>query len=81
MAMTQNEWAERYMITSRKGRIWTRSMVRDQVMAYARSMLLPVTPASVARVLDDDAFMTWRRGEIPARVIEAVHAEARKAAR
>jgi len=74
-----NEWAECYRITSLKGRIWTRSMVRDAVMAHARSLLLPVTSASVACVLDDDAFMKQRRGEIPARVIEAVHTEARRA--
>jgi hypothetical protein len=30
--------------TSRKSRIWTRSMVRDSVMAHARALLLPVTP-------------------------------------
>src|SRR5688500_13892397 len=40
------EWAERYMITSLKSRISTRSMVRDGLMAYARGMLLPVTSAS-----------------------------------
>jgi hypothetical protein len=71
-------WADRYIITSVKGRIWSRPMVRTKVLALGRRLLLlPANTDIVDEILDDDAFMTRGRGEIPARVVEAVHEEAR----
>ncbi len=75
--MTESEWAERYEITSLRGRIWTRPMLRKRVLDRARALFLPVEPKHVDAVLNDDAFMRFRRGEIPARVVEAIHDEAR----
>lgn len=78
--MTEKEWQDRYEITSTKGRIWKRS----ELLKRAAEMLKTLSPSNtpVARriaalaVLDDAAFMRPRRGEVPARVIEAVAIEA-----
>lgn len=70
-------WTARYQITSLRGRVWSREMVRRRVVQLGRGLGLPVIGRLVDEVLDDDLFMTRRRGEIPARVVDAVHQEAR----
>lgn len=75
-----NEWAERYMFTSLRGRVWTRAMVRKAVCDHLRLAGLLVKPALVDQVLDDDKFMLSNRGSIPARIVETVWAEARRRA-
>jgi hypothetical protein len=52
-------------------------MVRKRVMDYGRKLGLPVDATVLDQVLDDDAFMSRKRGTIPARVIDEVHEEAR----
>jgi hypothetical protein len=73
--MTDKEWQERYTITSRKGKIWTRSEVRKRAVDMAHGLLLGAQPRAVIRtaielVLDDEKFMQPRSGMVPARVIE-----------
>jgi hypothetical protein len=74
--LDRKAWIETYEVTSVKGRIWTRSMVRSGVLRLAAAACHKVDRASVDQVLDDSTFMIRRRGEIPARVIEAVLMEA-----
>lgn len=79
--MTEREWQERYMITSLKGRIWTRSEVRKRAVDMAYGLLMHEKPRAVIRtevelVLDDDTFMRVRHGMVPARVVEDVAFEA-----
>lgn len=79
--MTEREWQERYMITSLKGRIWTRAEVRKRAVDMAYGLLMHEKPRAVIRaevelVLDDDAFMRVRYGMVPARVVEDVAFEA-----
>lgn len=73
--MTDQEWQQRYEITSAKGKIWTRSEIRSRAVSTASSLLLHKQPRLVVRaavqlVLDDEEFMRYRRGTVPARVIE-----------
>jgi hypothetical protein len=73
--MTKQEWQERYMIMSTKGKIWTRSEIAKRAIDFAHGVLLGAQPRSVIRVevervLDDDKFMRQRYGMVPARVIE-----------
>lgn len=72
----RENWTNRYQITSLRGRVWSLDMVRKRVMQTARRLCLPVKRRTVEEVLLDDVFMIRRRGEIPARVVDAVHAEA-----
>jgi hypothetical protein len=71
--MTEQEWQERYEITSTKGRIWKRSEIRKRAVDMLKSLLPDTT--SIARrtavqlVLDDPTFMRGRKGTVPARVI------------
>jgi hypothetical protein len=71
--MTESEWQERYQITSIKGRIWTRIMIRKRASEMLRSLMPGETPiarrTAVELVLDDPAFMRSRTGMVPARVI------------
>ena len=78
--MTDNEWQDRYEITSIKGRIWKRSEVAKRAVEMLKS-LSPDTTSTVRRtavliVLDDPTFMRPRRGMVPARVIEEAAIEA-----
>ena len=73
--MTDQEWQQRYEITSVKGKIWTRSEIRNRAVSVASSLLFhkqprPVVREAVQLVLDDEEFMRSRRGTVPARVIE-----------
>lgn len=70
------EWKRRYRITSVRGNIWSRANVRAEAIAIGKRLVLPVDPAMVDRVLDDETFMKARGGEIPARVCEEVQQEA-----
>ena len=75
------EWQERYRITSRNGKIWTRSEVLKRAIDVAYGLLLRERPRSVIRaaielVLDDDQFMRPRTGMVPARVVEDAAFEA-----
>jgi hypothetical protein len=79
--VTDKEWQERYMITSTKGRIWTRSEVRKRAVDTAYRLLMHEQPRTVIRTdielaLDDDKFMRQRYGMVPARVIEDAAFEA-----
>lgn len=69
-------WADRYEVTSVRGRIWSRAMVRKAALSWGSRAGIPAAPAMVDSVLDDHVFMRRRRGEIPARVVEAVWQEA-----
>lgn len=69
-------FADRYQITSIKGRIYTRAMLLSAAMRGPMAKLHRVTRKEVAAVLDDDQWMRTRRGEIPARVIEEALLEA-----
>lgn len=73
--MTDKEWQARYEITSLKGKIWTRSEVAKRAIDLAHGLLMEQQPRPVIRtqvelVLDDEKFMTQRKGMVPARVIE-----------
>ena len=75
--MTEKEWQDRYEITSRTGKIWTRREVAKRAIDMAHGLLLGakhrgLIRAEVDLVLDDDAFMRARRGMVPARVVEDV---------
>ena len=78
--MGDEQFAQRYMITSLTGRVWNRSMVRRAAMDRVRTSPLPglrVVPTSeraalVDSVLDDDAWMPRYAGMIPQRVVEAI---------
>lgn len=79
--MTAKEWQERYMITSLKGKIWTRSEVRKRAVDMAYGLLMQEQPRAVIGpavelVLDDDKFMRQRYGMVPARVVEDAAFEA-----
>ena len=75
------QWQERYRITSRSGKIWTRSEVLKRAVDTAYGLLMREKTRSVIRavlepVLDDDAFMRPRTGMVPARVVEDAAFEA-----
>jgi hypothetical protein len=84
MTFRGNEFAERYMIISIKGVIWHREMLRRAAMKALASSPLPVPGGAVrdlpvetrsallSAVLEDDDFLLRHRGEIPARVVEAI---------
>ena len=78
--MTEQEWQERCMITSTKGRIWKRSEIRKRAADKLRALLPDTAPllrrTAVQLVLDDPAFMRPRTGMVPARVIEDSSMEA-----
>ena len=65
-------WSDRYMITSVTGRVWSRAMVRRSALSWSLRPALPYDAQDIDALLDDDAWMRRRRGEIPARVVEAL---------
>jgi hypothetical protein len=74
-------WQERYAITSRSGKIWTRSEVVKRAIDKAHGLLSGSHTRGVIRtviepVIDDDAFMKPRTGMVPARVVEDAAFEA-----
>ena len=75
------QWQDRYQITSRSGRIWTRSEVCKRAVDMAHGLLAGETSrttlrAAIELVLDDDTFMRSRTGMVPARVVEDAAFEA-----
>jgi len=86
---SDEEFAQRYMITSVTGRVWNRTMIRKAAMDQVRRSPLPglrglpveERAALVDRVLDDDAFMRGLAGTVPARVVEAIEDRVWKLAR
>ena len=75
------QWQERYRITSRSGKIWTRSEVMKRAIDMAHGLLMrektrALIRAAIEPVLDDDAFMRPRTGMVPARVVEDAAFEA-----
>ena len=74
--MTDGEWQARYEITSTKGLIWGRREIAKRAVELLKTLFPGTEPparrAAVSRVLDDPTFMRFRRGMIPARVIEDV---------
>jgi len=82
-AMTDKnrQWQDRYQITSRSGKIWTRSEVLKRAIDMAYGLLARETSraairAAIEPVIDDDAFMRPRTGMVPARVVEDAAFEA-----
>ena len=81
MTDRDKQWQQRYAITSRTGKIWSRSEVLKRAIDTAHGLLMRERPRSVIRaaiepVLDDDAFMRPRTGMVPARVVEDAAFEA-----
>lgn len=78
--MTEQEWQDRYEITSIKGRIWKRSEVAKRAIEMLKLLASDATPPArriaVLLVLDDPTFMLPRRGMVPARVVSDVAIEA-----
>lgn len=78
--MTDDEWQSLYEITSTKGLIWRKREIAKRAVAKLKTIspntTAPARRAAVLLVLDDPAFMRFRRGVIPARVIEEVAMEA-----
>ena len=75
------QWQERYRITSRNGKIWTRSEVLKRAIDMAHGLLMRektrgLIRAAIEPVLDDDTFMRSRAGMVPARVVEDAAFEA-----
>lgn len=69
------------VVTSRNGKIWTRSEVLKRAVDTAYGLLMRERARSVIRaalelVLDDDTFMRSRTGMVPARVVEDAAFEA-----
>lgn len=75
------QWQDRYKITSRSGKIWTRSEVLKRAVDTAYRLLAgqksrTVLRAAIETVLDDETFMRPRTGMVPARVVEDAAFEA-----
>lgn len=75
------QWQAIYRITSRTGKIWTRSEVAKRAVDMAYKLLLgrnsrPAIRSLVERALDDDVFMRPLTGMVPARVVEDAAFEA-----
>jgi hypothetical protein len=73
--VTDKEWQDRYQSTSVKGKVWSRSEIRNRAVKIAEAYLGDKHPRLVVRtavqlVLDDPAFIRPRTGQVPARVIE-----------
>jgi hypothetical protein len=85
--LSDEEFAVRYMITSVKGRVYTRSMLYELAMKRLRTSPLPLKADGriplgslnvgermrlTDAILNDDGFMRRLAGQIPARVVEAI---------
>lgn len=81
MTDKNKQWQDRYQITSRSGKIWTRSEVLKRAVDMAYGLLARETSrtalrAAIELVIDDDTFMRKRTGMVPARVVEDAAFEA-----
>lgn len=72
----RNAWAERYMITSVKGRVYTRTMLRVLVMRAVKLYAHERHASFVDVVLDDDAYMRRHRGRTPSGLACEIEREA-----
>jgi len=85
--LSDEEFAVRYMITSVKGRVYTRSMLYGLAMKRLRTSPLPLRADSriplgsldvgqrmmlTNTILNDDSFMRRLAGQVPARVVEEI---------
>lgn len=68
--LSDSEFADRYAITSLRGLIYTRTMLLNAASRRGLVRTLGLTRAALAEVFNDDRWMRWRAGQIPARVIE-----------
>jgi hypothetical protein len=59
-----DRWTDRYMITSRTGRIYTRQMM----ISRCRHECGPGNGAAIRALVDDDGFMRRLYGQTPASV-------------
>ena len=69
------QWQQRYAITSRNGKIWSRAEVLKRAIDAAHGLLQrersrAVIRAALESVLDDEAFMHPRTGMAPARMVK-----------
>lgn len=76
---TDKQWQDRYRITSRSGKVWTRMEVCKRAVDAAHKQLAGARPRSTIRtvveqLVDDAAFMRARTAMVPARVVEDVAA-------
>ena len=65
-----NSFCERYEIVSTTGRCYGRSMLLGTATRRPLFRALGVSRAAVAGVIDDDAWLLGRRGQIPASVAD-----------
>jgi len=70
--LSHNEFCAAYMITSRTGRLYGRSMLIDSVVRSATCRALGIRYAEAASVIDAPGFMRGYAGYTPAGVAEAV---------
>ncbi len=71
-----HEFTDRYMITSRTGRVYTRKMVIDAAMRSFDVRDLALARAEIAAVVDDHDWMRARRGYTPGALAKALADEA-----
>lgn len=75
--MTEEEFAQRYLITSpRTSRVYTRKMLLSRAARHPDMRLLKVSRAQIGAVLDDERWMTSCRSMAPGAVIEGAIYEA-----
>lgn len=70
--MTDNEWIERYEITTNSGTYRTRAQVVKTVAAELRLHLVADPTAVARRWVDDDAWMRRHRGETAGSIARCV---------
>ena len=81
---TDKQWQDRYRITSRSGKVWTRMEVCKRAVDAAHKLLAGGRPRSTIRtaielLVDEDSFMRPRTGVVPARLVEDLAAAAASA--
>jgi hypothetical protein len=67
--VTNNEYAEKYMITSVRGRVYNRTMLRAYVSA---AFIFGVDKAAALALLDNDAFMSPKYGQVPSAIVRDI---------
>ena len=75
-ARTREEFIERYRIVSTTGRCYDRAMLLGAATRCWLARATKMSRRDLAAVIDDDAFLRPRSGEVPARIAEAVCLEA-----
>jgi SOS response regulatory protein OraA/RecX len=79
--LSDNEFAETYLITSKNGRVYTRSMLLDAAQRDSLAKTLKVTREDMREILDDYKWMGFRKGMTPSALIRELifHAHEKKA--